>query len=150
MRLKSSRFVKWESRVWKRSENAGPASIFLDVEMPGTSGFQMLEKLASHPFHIIFTTAYDQHALRAIRAGALDYLLKPVDKGHLRIAIDKVVRNQEQVSISQLTALLTQTSRNPDRSFQKIAFPTLHGFELISIPDIVVLREVAVTIPTFI
>ncbi len=115
-----------------------PRLIFLDVEMPGMSGFQMLEKLASHQFHIIFTTAYDQHALRAIRAGALDYLLKPVDKDELRIAIDKAIRNEEQVSISQLTALLTQTSRNPDRSFQKIAFPTLHGFELISMPDIVV------------
>ena len=107
------------------------------VEMPGTSGFQMLEENSIHPFHIIFTTAYDQHALRAIRA-VLDHPLKPVDKDDLRIAIDKVVRNEEQVSISQLTALLTQTSRNPDRSFQKIAFPTLHGFELISIPDIVV------------
>jgi two-component system LytT family response regulator len=114
-----------------------PQLIFLDVEMPGMSGFQMLEKLTSHHFHIIFTTAYDQHALRAIRAGALDYLLKPVDKDELRIAVDKAIRIEQQVTINQLTALLTQTGRNPDRSFRKVAFPTLHGYELISMSDIV-------------
>ncbi len=115
-----------------------PRLIFLDVEMPDMNGFQMLERLASHPFHIIFTTAFDQHALRAIRAGALDYLLKPVDKDELCIAVDKAVRNEQQVTINQLTALLTQTGGNPDRSFRKIAFPTLHGYELISMCDIVV------------
>lgn len=115
-----------------------PGLVFLDVEMPGLSGFQMLEKLDSYSIQIIFTTAYDQHALRAIRAGALDYLLKPIDKDELSIAVDKAIRNEQQVSISQLAALLTQTSRNPDRTFRKIAFPTLHGFELISMQDIVV------------
>lgn len=114
-----------------------PQLIFLDVEMPAMNGFQMLEKLDAHPFHIIFTTAYDQHALRAIRAGALDYLLKPVDKDELRAAIDKAVLSEQQVTINQLKALLTQTSKNPDRTFQKIAFPTLHGYELISMADIV-------------
>jgi two-component system LytT family response regulator len=115
-----------------------PGLIFLDVEMPGMNGFQMLEKLETYSFQIIFTTAYDQNALRAIRAGALDYLLKPIDKDELRIAINKAIQNEQQISISQLTALLTQTGRNADRSFQKIAFPTLHGFELILINDIVV------------
>ncbi len=115
-----------------------PGLIFLDVEMPVQNGFQMLEKLESHSFQIIFTTAYDQHALRAIRAGALDYLLKPIDKDELLKALEKAIKNEQQVSITQLAALLTQTSRNPDRSFRKMAFPTLHGFELISMTDIVV------------
>ncbi len=67
--------------------------------MPGLSGFQMLEKLDSYSFQIIFTTAYDQHALMAIRAGALDYLLKPIDKDELAIAVDKAVRNEHQISL---------------------------------------------------
>jgi two-component system LytT family response regulator len=114
-----------------------PRLIFLDVEMPDMNGFQMLEKLVSHQFHIVFTTAYNQHALRAIRAGALDYLLKPVDKDELCIAVEKAIRSEQQVTINQLTALLTQTGRNADRSFGKIAFPTIHGYELISMSDIV-------------
>jgi two-component system LytT family response regulator len=114
-----------------------PRLVFLDVEMPDMSGFQMMEKLTSLPFHIVFTTAYDQHAIRAIKAGALDYLLKPVDKDELRVAVEKVIRNEQQVTISQLTALLTQTTRNSNNSFRKIAFPTLHGYELILMNDIV-------------
>lgn len=115
-----------------------PRLIFLDVEMPDMSGFQMLEKLSSHHFHIIFTTAFDQHALRAIRAGALDYLLKPIDKDELCMAVDKAIRNEQQVTINQLTALLTQTRQNPEHPFGKIAFPTLHGYELVSAGHIVV------------
>jgi two-component system LytT family response regulator len=66
-----------------------PQLVFLDVEMPGMSGFEMLEKITDINFDIVFTTAFNQYAIRAIKFGALDYLVKPVDKDELRAAIDK-------------------------------------------------------------
>ena len=113
-----------------------PQLIFLDVEMPGMSGFELLEKLADINFDIIFTTAHNQYAIRAIRFGALDYLVKPIDKDELRIAIDKVVKHTGSESLKQLTALLTHIRKSNDLSFQKIALPTLHGFELIPLNNI--------------
>src|SRR6478735_20498 len=61
-----------------------PDLVFLDVEMPKMNGFEMLEQLSSVNFDIIFTTSYDQYALKAIRFRAIDYLLKPVDSEELQ------------------------------------------------------------------
>ncbi|SDD23476.1 LytR/AlgR family response regulator transcription factor [Niabella drilacis] len=66
-----------------------PDLIFLDIQMPGKSGFEMLEELEYTPL-VIFTTAYDEYALRAFEVNALDYLLKPVDSKRLEDAIKKL------------------------------------------------------------
>src|SRR5580765_4370990 len=63
--------------------------LFLDITMPGASGFDLLERLDRVPL-LIFTTAYDQHALRAFEVNAFDYLLKPIRADRLAAAIDKV------------------------------------------------------------
>ena len=115
-----------------------PGLIFLDVEMPDKSGFDLLESLSDIQFHIIFTTAFNQYALRAIKFGALDYLMKPVDKDELRLAVDKFIKQEKQISLNQLTALLSHTRKTNDFSFQKIAFPTLHSYELVHLNDILV------------
>ena len=104
--------------------------------MPDKSGFDLLETLAEIHFHIIFTTAFNQYALRAIKFGALDYLLKPIDKDELRLAVDKFIKQEKQISLNQLTALLSHTRKNNDFSFQKIAFPTVHSYELVHLNDI--------------
>lgn len=120
----------------KAIEKEQPQLIFLDVEMPDMSGFQMLEDLPVINFDIIFTTAYNQYAIRAIRFGALDYLLKPVDKDDLQMAIDAHLKRTQRDSLKQLNALLTHIRKSNDLSFQKIAFPTLHGYELVPLNNI--------------
>ena len=67
----------------------GPDLLFLDIEMPGGSGFDLLERLADVP-QVVFTTAYDVHAVRAFDVNALDYLLKPIEPARLAAAITKI------------------------------------------------------------
>lgn len=114
-----------------------PQLIFLDVEMPGMSGFEMLESLTQINFDIIFTTAFDQYAIRAIKFGALDYLIKPIDKDELIEAINKFLNCTQRDSLKQLSALLTHIRKSNDLSFQKIALPTLHGYELVPLNNII-------------
>ncbi|MBK6777440.1 MAG: response regulator transcription factor [Flavobacteriales bacterium] len=66
-----------------------PDLVFLDVEMPGGSGFDMLQKLGTWPFEVIFTTGFQRYAIQAIRFSALDYLLKPVQPDELTEALDR-------------------------------------------------------------
>ncbi|MDQ2862648.1 MAG: response regulator [Bacteroidota bacterium] len=66
-----------------------PQILFLDIEMPFMNGFELLEKLGNINFELIFTTSYDQYAIKAIRFSALDYLLKPVDREELQKAVQK-------------------------------------------------------------
>ena len=66
-----------------------PDLLFLDIHMPGETGFELLASLDAAP-HVIFTTAYDEYALRAFEVNALDYLLKPVQESRLAAALAKV------------------------------------------------------------
>src|SRR5215217_4724454 len=66
-----------------------PGIVFLDVEMPHKNGFDFLVETKTPSFDVIFTTAYNQYAIQAIRFSALDYLLKPVDPDELKAAVDR-------------------------------------------------------------
>ncbi len=74
--------------------NEKPELLFLDIEMPGMNGFEMLAQLDPQPL-VIFTTAYDQYALRAFGVNSVDYLLKPVEAGQLDRALHKIDRIRE-------------------------------------------------------
>ena len=115
-----------------------PQLVFLDVEMPGMNGFEMLELLPEISFDIIFTTAFDHYAIRAIRFGALDYLIKPVDKDELRLAVDHHLKGNFRDAVKQLGAMLTHIRKSNDLAFQKIAFSTLNSYELVSLENIIV------------
>ena len=76
-------------------ENYSPDIVFLDVEMPHKNGFDFLVHVKNPGFDVIFTTAYNQYAIQAIRFSALDYLLKPVDPDELKQAVQRFVEKKQ-------------------------------------------------------
>ena len=129
--------------VYHNGEEALPAIIqhhpdlvFLDVEMPRMNGFEMLEQLPQVDFDIIFTTSYDQYALKAIRFSAIDYLLKPVDRTELQKAVQKV-NQRSQRTIGKQVEILMQKLHQPARSIGKIALPAMDGLQMIPIGSII-------------
>jgi two-component system, LytTR family, response regulator len=107
-----------------------PDLVFLDIEMPVMNGFELLEHFPAISFAIIFTTSYDQYAIKAIRFSALDYLLKPVIPRELVAAVKKVQEARHLPVAEQFQMLLKQVS-GKGIGFNKIAVPTAEGFELI-------------------
>lgn len=84
-----------------------PELVFLDIQMPGTSGLDLLRELPTHDFQLIFVTAHDQYGIQAVKFAAVDYLLKPINPGELREAVQKaIVRHGEKRKNGQLDNLL--------------------------------------------
>ena len=114
-----------------------PDIVFLDIYMPGTNGFELLEKLEDISFEIIFTTAFDNYAVRAFQVNALNYLLKPVNDEDLIQTINRYKdRLHQQTSLQQLASLL-DSMRNAQRGIDKIAIPTYKGYRFALIQDII-------------
>jgi two-component system LytT family response regulator len=114
--------------------------IFLDIAMPGENGFELIPAAQLNKAHIIFTTAYDQYALKAIKANALDYLLKPIDIDELKVAVDKAVRfislnKNENNRNERLQHLATNLAERND--IRKISLPNGQGYALVDIDDII-------------
>jgi two-component system LytT family response regulator len=112
-----------------------PDLVFLDVEMPHMNGFEMLQQLPSINFELIFSTSYNQYALKAIRFSALDYLLKPVDSEELREAVQKVIRRKQKPIAEQLEILM-QKIHAPSTPVSKIAMPAMEGLQMIQVNSI--------------
>ena len=113
-----------------------PDIVFLDIEMPNMNGFELLEKLQSVDFKLIFTTSYDQYAIKAIRFSALDYLLKPIDREELQNAVKKAMQALDRPMPQQLEVLMQKLNKTGNGS-QKIALPTMEGLLLIAIDSII-------------
>ncbi len=113
-----------------------PDIVFLDIEMPNMNGFELLEKLQSVDFKLIFTTSYDQYAIKAIRFSALDYLLKPIDREELQNAVKKAMQALERPMPQQLEVLMQKLHKTGNGG-QKIALPTMEGLLLIAIDSII-------------
>ena len=112
-----------------------PSIVFLDIEMPNMNGFEMLLSLPEKNFHLIFTTAYDQYAIKAIKYAAFDYLLKPIDIEELKSAISKIA-GQPHAHTEKRLITLEQNLRSRN-AFNKIAIPTLDGLLFFNIDDII-------------
>ncbi|MEI6155426.1 MAG: LytTR family DNA-binding domain-containing protein [Deltaproteobacteria bacterium] len=111
-----------------------PDVIFLDIEMPLLNGFDLLAKFQTLPFEVIFTTAYDFYALKAIKYSALDYLLKPIAKEDLSLAFEKLRTKRSHISAKQIhIANAVHNRQLPDT----IALPTAEGLTFMPVGEIV-------------
>jgi two-component system LytT family response regulator len=115
---------------------SSPQLVFLDIEMPHMNGFELLEALPSIDFEIIFTTSYDQYAIKAIRFSALDYLLKPIDRLELQVATKKATERLCHPLPEQIKILI-QNFHNQANKVNRIALPTMEGVQLIPIDSII-------------
>ncbi len=109
--------------------------LFLDIQMPGEDGFSLLQQLETIDFKVIFTTAFDHYAIKAIRYSALDYLLKPIDHLELKEAIDRM-QNPETKTHQQHALLELKKNTQPQPPFNRIAIPSLSEILFITIDDI--------------
>ncbi len=117
--------------------NLNPDLIFLDVMMPDGSGFEVLEKLGGLKFNVIFTTATDKFAVKAIKYSALDYLLKPINAEELVLAVRKVSERSKNVSNEDNLRSLLENVRQNENQFSKITLPTGNAYEIVLIKDII-------------
>lgn len=117
--------------------NKKPELVFLDISMPDGSGFDLLERVADAKFDLIFATASDQHAIRAIKYSACDYLLKPIDIDELKAAVDKIVKKKDASPNMENLKFLIQHLKRADENFQKITLPTGNAYEIVNVKDII-------------
>ena len=113
-----------------------PDILFLDIELRTGTGFDVLKQLSNYNFEVIFTTAFDQYAIKAVKFSSLDYLLKPIDIEELQKAVEKArqIKNQE-VYRKQLETLMHNLKQRKS-SFSKICLATSDGFEFVGVNDI--------------
>jgi two-component system, LytTR family, response regulator len=114
-----------------------PDIVFLDIEMPAINGFSLLEKLKDITFKIVFTTAYDQYAIKAIKFSAFDYLLKPIDKDDLILVADRIQVNTKKSSIESQIDVLLQQIKNTNTEQMKISIHTSEGIIFPLLRDII-------------
>lgn len=113
-----------------------PALLFLDVEMPTGTGFDVLEGVQSRSFEVIFITAHQEYALEAFRHASLDYLLKPINVRELKAAVERAAAQLALKNQNDRINLLLNEVRKPHGG-GKIALPTSKGFQLHMFEDIV-------------
>jgi two-component system LytT family response regulator len=106
-----------------------PTLVMLDIEMPGMNGFDFLNKAGTWDFDVIFTTAYDKYAIKAIRFSALDYLLKPLDILELQNALNRHIirRNHSNQTKHDLVNNLIENIKKPETDEYRLAISTSEG-----------------------
>lgn len=113
-----------------------PDIVFLDIQMPDGSGFKLLEDLGEIHFEVIFTTAYDQYAIKAIKYSALDYLLKPVIPDDLINAVNKAEQKKNLGQMSQNIKILLENISQQNEP-RKIVLSTAEKMHIVDINDII-------------
>lgn len=113
-----------------------PDVVFLDIQMPDGSGFRLLEETRDERFEVIFTTAFDQFGIRAIKYSALDYLLKPIDADELIQAVNKLKKQEFRLRASQHIDALLENLKHPEEA-QKIVLSTAERIYVVDVDEII-------------
>jgi len=125
----------------KKVEELSPDVIFLDIQMPGKSGLELLTELTElndKNFEVIFVTAHNEYMLQALQYSAADYLLKPVDEDRLVEAVQRVEKRLEAGKREDLTdALMHNLSKTGNPAEMRLCLPTLKGFIVLKLDDII-------------
>ena len=124
----------------KMLTNKKPEIVFLDVEMPRMNGFTMLQQLPQKNFEVIFITAYDHYAIKAIKFSALDYLVKPVAIEDLKTAIEKAAQKRKQSQGNERLELLLENLMTYNKELHRIAIPSMEGLKFVETGHIIYLE----------
>lgn len=118
-----------------------PDVIFLDIEMPGKSGLYLAEWLISENInsHVIFTTAYNEYAIKAFRLAAVDYLLKPIDEQQLSEAVARI-KEKVYVDASLKTLKVALSNIEQKGNAQTLSIPTLNGYLFLDVANIMYIK----------
>jgi two-component system LytT family response regulator len=114
-----------------------PDIVFLDIDLPNGNGFTLFEHITSPNFETIFTTAYEEYAIKAFRVAALDYLTKPIDFRQLIEAVERFRTKQKVELKEQRIELLLENLSNKPTEFNKLVLPDYDGYTLIKVSDII-------------
>jgi two-component system LytT family response regulator len=117
-----------------------PQLVFLDVEMPFGNAFDVLEGCKNLTFETIFVTAFSEYSLKALNQSAAYYLLKPISIEELILAVNKVQQQLLKLEVFNRNQIIVQNFREPKIEKQQVILPTLEGFEVVKMEDIVRLR----------
>lgn len=146
LRLMIEKFIPGIQQVFvcNDSRNAGemihvhnPSLIFLDIRMPYLSGFDVLQKLPNKKFKVIFTTAYNEYAIQAIRFSAFDYILKPVDIEELIQGVNRFISQDESFHEHTLYENMLLNMNAADSKDFRLALPTKEGIHFLLPAEII-------------
>src|SRR6056297_2468292 len=113
-----------------------PDLVFLDIKLPDGTGFDILKQAQQTDFSTIFITAYNEHAIKAFKFSALDYLLKPIDIDELKIAIEKVNKTHQVENTKKKLEVFLENINNINKEVKKIVLKTSESIHLINVNNI--------------
>lgn len=114
-----------------------PEIVFLDIEMPYGTGFDLLEQVGEVTFETVFVTAYDNYAIQALNQSAAYYILKPIDIDELVHAVAKIKKERQKEDYIEHARILLDNIRQKPSGSGKIMLPTMEGFEIVAVDDII-------------
>lgn len=114
-----------------------PDIVFLDINMPGKTGFDLLAEMPRKKFEVIFVTAHNEYMLKALQFSAADYLLKPVDEDRLTEAVDRVEKRLQSGKEERTQTLMHNLTAIGSPNEMKLCLPTIKGFMILKLDDII-------------
>jgi len=122
-------------------QNTSPDLVFLDIQLNNGTGFNILEAIGEHNFHVVFVTAYENFAIEAFRFAAMDYLLKPLKITDLRNTLQRFEQRTLLKPDTLKTTTLQENIKLNDLRQGKIVLPSVEGFEVVNMQDIIRLES---------